>query len=243
MNRFDHILWRINGVLLLIVAISGVSLCGFGVFQMILGSSHERKDAAVVNVDQNTHKKEYLRLGGASNMKGTSVVRMPLYSDSDYGSFSSRSSGGNTRNYLFIDYTDMSSRWLLESFSGLILDAHDLHAGIKNNDQDITGSIYEVIASDNDANGRITIDDRVAAYFGSPDGKQIKEIVPPSSRILSVEQVSDTEVLIIYQQDHTTTAALFSAQNGMKIRESRIPIKENSQQGSAPNHLPSTDSR
>lgn len=243
MNRFDHILWRINGVLILIAAISGVSLCGFVVVQMLPGSSHERKNAAVVNVDQGTHEKEYLRLGSASNMKGASVVRMPLYSDTDYGSFSSRSSGGNTRNYLFIDYTDMSSRWLLEGFSGLILDAHDLRARINNNDQDITGSIYEVITSDTDANGRIKTDDHVAAYFGSPDGKQIKEIVPPSNRILSVEQVSDIEVLIIYQQDHTTTAALFSTQNGMKIRESRIPIKENSQQGSAPNHLPSTDSR
>src|SRR5450759_4053254 len=99
MNRFDHILWRINGVLILIAAISGVSLCGFVVVQMLPGSSHERKNAAVVNVDQGTHEKEYLRLGSASNMKGASVVRMPLYSDTDYGSFSSRSSGGNTRNY------------------------------------------------------------------------------------------------------------------------------------------------
>lgn len=159
-------------------------------------------------------------------MTGLSVVRMPLYSDASYRSFSSGTSGGRTRNYLFIDYSSMSSKWLFDGFQRLILNEHDLYASFNNSSTNIVGSIYEVVASDTNGDGRVTEDDQTAVFFGTPDGKEVKEVVSSAKRILSVEQVSDTEVLIICQQEKSADALLLSTSTGRKIREGQLPMKQ-----------------
>jgi len=50
--------------------------------------------------------------------------------------------------------------------------------------------------------------------------------VSPSDRIVSVDQVSNNQVLIVYQRGAVVTAALFSTQDGAKIKESPLPINK-----------------
>ena len=212
--------------MLLLAIASGIILLVWGLSQTFFSSSNERQDAAVVNVNQGTHQKEYLNLRGSTKMTGLSVVRMPLNSDTSYRSFSSESSGGRTRNFLFIDFSSMSSKWLFDGFQRLILNEHDLYASLNNSGTNIVGSIYEVVASDTNGDGKVTEDDQVAAFWGTPDGKDVIEVVSSAKRILSVEQVTDTEVLVIYQKEKSTVAMLLSASTGKKIRESQLPMQQ-----------------
>jgi len=231
MKHFDRILWRINGILLLFAAASGVILLVFGLLSAIsFGSSNARKDAAIVNIDQSTHQKEYFFLGSSSEIKGFSIVRIPLHSDTSYRSFSSygSSGGGLVRNYLFIDYSSMSSKWLFDGFKRLILNVYDFHASLNNNNTNIVGSLYVVVTSDTNGDGRITEDDRAAVFFGTPDGKGVGEVIPPINRILSIEQVTDSEALIIYQKEQSTMALLLSTSTGKQIREAKLPMKQDS---------------
>jgi len=226
MKRFDRILWRINGVLLLFAVAAGIILLIWGLAQTFFYSANEHKDAAVVDINQGTHQREYLNLGNSTKMTGLSVVRMPLNSDTSYRSFSSESSGGRTRNFLFIDFSSMSSKWLFDGFQRLILNEHDLYASLNNSGTNVVGSIYEVVASDTNGDGKVTEDDQVAAFWGTPDGKDVIEVVSSAKRILSVEQVTDTEVLIIYQQEKSTVALLLSTSTGKKIREGQLPMQQ-----------------
>jgi hypothetical protein len=226
MKRFDRILWRINGVLLLFAVAAGIILLIWGLAQTFFYSANEHKDAAVVDINQGTHQREYLNLGSSTKMTGLSVVRMPLNSDTSYRSFSSESSGGRTRNFLFIDFSSMSSKWLFDGFQRLILNEHDLYASLNNSGTNVVGSIYEVVASDTNGDGKVTEDDQVAAFWGTPDGKDVIEVVSSAKRILSVEQVTDTEVLIIYQQEKSTVALLLSTSTGKKIREGQLPMQQ-----------------
>jgi hypothetical protein len=233
MKRFDRILWRINGVLLLLAAASGVVLLIFGlVSAMFFDSSNERKDAdaAIVNIDKSTRQKEYLFLGDSSEIKGLSIVRLPLYSGTAYRSYSSygSSGGGLVRNYLFINYSNVSSRWLFDGFKRLILNAYDCHASLNNNKTNIVGSFYVVAASDTDGDGRVTENDRAAVFFSTPDGNEVAEVIPPTNRILSIEQVTDTEALIIYQKEQSTIALLLSTSTGKQVREAKLPMKQDS---------------
>lgn len=228
MNKFDRVLWRINGVLFLVALASAIALCAWGASSAFMGSPRGHRDAAIVNEARGTHEKEFLHLGSASRMKGTSILRTPLYGGTSSREYSSFKGGeSNVRNYLFVDHSDLSSWWLFDGFDRLIIEVHDSRAGGESNDKNVISSIFEVISTDTDGDHRLTASDRVAAYFTGPDGKKPVEIVSSSDRILSVEQVTDGEALVVYQRGQTFTAALFSAQNGTKIKESVIPIKEN----------------
>ncbi len=225
MNRFDQILWRINGVVFLLMLLCGIIIVVIAICQSFLWTSNQHKDAAVVNVNQSTHEKEYLHLGRADLFKGMSTIRIPLYADSNYRSSYSSSSGSRVRNYLFLDSSSMISHWLFQGFSRLITECHDLRSPLINTEKNVVGSVYEVVVSDSNHDGRIDTDDQVAVFFASPDGKQIVEIVPPAELIVSVEQVSDTEFLIVYTMQKSTVGAVFSVQTGEKIREAKIPLQ------------------
>jgi hypothetical protein len=226
MNKFDRILWRINGILFLLTIIFAIFLSAWGASQTFFRQPPHQRDAAIVNKPQGTDNKEFLHLGDAFRIKGTPFLRMPLRSEAEYSSFKS-GGGSRIRNYLYLNHTDLSSWWLFEGLNRLISQVHDLRAEAGGNDKPVIATLYEVISADTDGDRRLTTDDREAIYFSGPDGKKPIEIVPPTDGILSVEQITPTEVLIIYQRDQTATASRFSVQDGSKIKESALPIKGN----------------
>ena len=194
-------------------------------------SAHQHEDAAVVNVNQATHEKEYLHLGDAHLFNGASIARMSLYADSSYrGSYSS-SSGGNVRNYLFLDLAKMTSRWLFPGFTNLIVECCDFRSPFKRVDNggeiNVVSSVYEVIDSDSNNDRKINMDDQPSVYFASSDGKQTGQIIPPSDHILSMEQLSSTEFLIVYTKKKSTMGSIFSVDTGKKLREAKLVLDDN----------------
>jgi hypothetical protein len=131
------------------------------------------------------------------------------------------------RNFLFIDYSDLSSWWLFDGFQQAILKEHALRAEPDGKDKRVIGTILEVAPVDTDGDQRVTGHDLISVFFTGADGKKPIEIVSSSDRILSVDQVTNNEVLITYQRGTAATAALFSAQSGTKIKEAPLATKEN----------------
>jgi len=228
MNKFDRILWRINGVLFLVLLIFGLLPLVWSFVEFRIHPPLRGNGPAIVNQAQGTLEKEFLHLGPPTRINGISVVRMPLHSEaaSKGSSFSSHSGDAHTRNYLFVDHSDLSSWWLFETFDRAILKEHDLRADVDGKDKRVIGTIWEVATTDTNGDHRITEEDHIAAFFSAADGKKSIEIIPPSDRILSVDQVTNNQLLIVYQRGAAVTAALFSTQDGSKIKESPLPINK-----------------
>jgi len=229
MNKFDRILWRINGTLFLAILV-------FGIFSLVRGLSESFRhptpqvpEAAIVNNASVSREKEFLHFGLLSRIAGTSMVRFPLNSEDspNKSSFGGSYSESCTRNLFFIDYSDLSSWWLFDGFQQAILKEHDLRAEPDGKDKRVIGTIFEVATVDTNGDQRVTGNDRISVFFTGADGKKPIEIVSSSDRILSIDQVTDNEVLITFQRGTAATAALFSAQSGAKIKEAPLPIKEN----------------
>ena len=227
MNRFDRILWRINGVLFLALLIFGLVPVVWNLSTLSVNRPAQRNASTIVNEPKGTRQKEQLHLGAPSRLNGTSFLRTPLQSEATLNgsSFGRRGEREHTRNFLFLDYSDLSTWWLFETFDRAIVKAHDLRLKDGNNER-VIGTIFEVATADTNGDLRITEDDHLAAFFTAADGKKPIEIIPPSDRILSVDQVNNTQVLIVYQRGPALTAALFSTQDGSKIKESPLPLNK-----------------
>src|SRR5437667_2544608 len=112
MNKFDRILWRINGVILLAVLIFGLLPLVWSLSESWLHRPLRLNAPPIVREVQGIHEKEFLHLGWPSRITGTSVLRIPLYGEVPPRGSSSFKGGGeraHTRNYLFVDYSDLSS--------------------------------------------------------------------------------------------------------------------------------------
>lgn len=226
MNKFDRILWRTNGILFLVLLIFGI----FPVFWNLSGSfrrgPYHQGQPGIVSKPQGVAEKQFLHLGDPSRVKGTTFLRIPLRSEAEYSS-SFKTREGRVANYLYLNGADLSSWWLFEGFDRMLSEVHDLRAETGGNDRPVIATLFEVISTDTDGDHNLTRNDREAVYFSGADGRKPIEIVPPTDGILSVEQITPTEVLIIFQRDQTVTAARFSVQDGSKINESALPIKDN----------------
>ena len=86
-------------------------------------------------------------------------------------------------------------------------------------------TIFEVVARDDASDRDSTSDSPITALLTPADGKKSSEILSPCDRIVSVDQVPNNEVLIVYQRGAITTAALFSTQTGAKIKETTVASK------------------
>jgi hypothetical protein len=226
MNKFDRILWRINGTFFLAILLFGI----FSFVRELTFHAHTPvPETAIVNDVSASPEKEFLHFGLLSRITGTSLARIPLNSEgsSRKSSFSSGYSESCTRNFLLIDYSDLSSWWLFDGFQQAILKEHDLRAEPDGKDKRIIGTIFEVATVDTNGDQRVSSNDRISVFFTGADGKKPIEIVSPSDRILSVDQVTNNEVLVTYQRGIAATAVLFSAQSDAKIKEAPLAIKEN----------------
>ena len=133
MNRFDRILWRINGVLFLVILVLGFLPLAWNFAESWIHRPSRKNAPPILNEAQGTHEKEHFQLGAPSRVTGTSILRTPLYGEAssrEYSSFKSSGDRSHTRNYLFLDYSDLSSWWLFETFERAILKEHDFRVGI-----------------------------------------------------------------------------------------------------------------
>jgi hypothetical protein len=227
-NKFDRILWRINGLLFLALLAFGVVQLASVLIATRVHHSLIAEDTALFPSATRAAENEVFRLGWPSRIPGTSIVRMPLYGEVPSTGSSFKASGSHqwTRNYLFMDYSDLSSWWLFEGFKQRITKDHDMREEIETDKKRVISTIFEVVRSNGSDDHSLSAEHPVAALFTGADGKKPIEIVSPSDRIISIDQVPNNQVLIVYQRGSVVTAALFSTQTGEQVKESTLTPKE-----------------
>src|ERR1043166_1615953 len=151
MNRFDRILWRINGLVLLILFI----FLGFQIWMathMWSRPPFRPASAPSPNAPRVSEEKLSLHLGDVSGISGTPFLRVALQSEAEnFGSFpSSRGVPRRVWNYRYVSATDLSSWWLFERPDQVITHVHDLRADLGGNDKPVVASLFEVVTGDSD---------------------------------------------------------------------------------------------
>jgi hypothetical protein len=227
-NKFDKFLWRTVGVILL-------GFLGFGLFSLGWNFSGVRiynppakSPPSIVNKPKGSQESEILHLEWPSRMSGTPFLMMPLKSEPRTGGSSFRGTGerAQIRNYLVINSSNLQSWWLFEGFDRAFLGRHDLREQLEGSDKTVTGVILEAATADTNGDQRITEEDKVAAFFIGPEARNPVEVVTASDRLVSIDQVTNDEVLIVYQRGSALTAALFSTHDGTKIKDSPLPTEK-----------------
>ena len=131
-TRFFRNLWRINGVLILLSALTVILVLGFVATQLMNFGRHE--PAQVVKIDQQMQEKaEPPTLGNFQMVTGTSFMRADLtFGDRyDRGSFSCKTGSYSTRNYLFWNVDTLEGRWLFPDNKQLIMNSEALQESIQ----------------------------------------------------------------------------------------------------------------
>lgn len=228
MNKFDRILWRINGVIFLAILLFGIVQLTWSLVAPPFPHSSRAADTELFHSGTRSNEKEMFRFGWPERIAGTSVFRMPLHGEVPSSGSPFKGTGGHNwlRNYLFIDYSDLSSWWLFDGDKQHIIKDHDMCEEGERDKKRVVSTIFEVVVRDGAGDRDLTADSPVTALFTPANGKYPFEILSACDRIISVDQVPNNEVLIVYQRGAIVTAALFSIQNGAKINETTVASKE-----------------
>jgi len=225
MNTFDRILWRLNGILILIGVLGALVLITYIFTQSSQFSTRQKQEAAVITSDEKQGK-QYLQLGGGSLIFGNGILRFPLSEIESGGSFSSSGYGGFTRNYLFLNPIDLKSWWLLPDHKSIIRESHDLCNPQLGASKKVVSTIYEIIAKDTNGDGKISQDDSTRAYFSTNLNDSGKELTGDSVRIISVQQINESQAIVLFQTQTETRYKIILIENGATISETVIPLKQ-----------------
>jgi hypothetical protein len=80
MNKFDRILWRINGIFLLALLLFGLIPIWWNAIGLVRRPPSPPKQTALTRETIGSREKEDLYFDGLSRLTGTSIARMPLRS-------------------------------------------------------------------------------------------------------------------------------------------------------------------
>ena len=235
MNKFDRIVWRINGLLILGVGIvvGILALCGvYGIFKAKT-SNHYR--AEMVNVNEQTKKEEHLNLGAFVRIQGKSYFMSPLNSSQTYDFSYSTKTASAIRNYLFYNTQDGTSSWLLDNHNSLIIDSYGLaeefdadkdngYGGYNRDIKSTAGFIFVLAKADTNSDKIINEDDGKNIVFTSFDGKGMKVILDGVSRVLGIKQNSSESAIIFYVLKDKNKVIEFNYKTGNVIRNTEIDL-------------------
>lgn len=202
LEKYDKFIWRVNGSLLLLACIGAILVCtivGFKLLSEVLGT---RQVHDVVNVDQNTKKEEYLRLGYFHSLKGTDLILIPLTSEQKYdASYYSKSAYSRARNYLVFNSKNKDSYWIWKSNAFLVLEETKIHNQIKEEKtQKARGLVFEFVDQDSNSDGVLDDKDKKSIQYFDLSSKKSVPVISQLDRSIGVQQTGDDEVLFFYSR-------------------------------------------
>ncbi len=206
-DKFDKMIWRINGMVILIACICAILVGSFVAYKLFRETTGQREVVDIVNVDQNTKTEEFLRLGYFSQLSGTSFFLSPLLSDQNFSeSYYSKTSTANARNYLIFDAETKKSHWILKDNQSLVLQNITIHDVWTENSKPkkAIGLIFEVVSNDTNRDQRLSdMDLSELVYYDLTDHKKIK-LVEGIERHIGSERFSADAILIFYSRSGKT---------------------------------------
>jgi hypothetical protein len=179
----------------------------------------------MVNVNEETQKKEYLFLGSFSKIKGRGYFLCPLNANKKYDRSYYSKSASSIRNYLFFNPEDTSSHWLLESNNWRIIDRQPIYKNIYTDKSIITDAFfYEIVRKDTNNDGVLDHDDKKAVYHSNFDGTHLMVVLEEAHDILGIKQIDDSNTVIFHLKDGKNEAVVVDNVSGKIVKRSELPI-------------------
>ena len=226
MNKFDKIVWRINGVLILCVGVVAGFALLFASYEFFKDKTRDRNVSNIINVNEETEKKEYLFLGSFSKIEGRNLFICPLRANQEYDRSYYSKAASSVRNYLYFSHFDSSSRWLLESNNWLINDKRAIYKNFNEDKKNITnGFFYEIVKKDTNGDGVLNYDDRKSIYYSNFDGTNLVVVIAETTDILGINQIDDNKSVIFHRNEIKSQAAFVENSTGEIIEESDLPVE------------------
>lgn len=201
-ENYDKFVWRVNGTLLLFACVGAIlvfTIFGYKLLQEVFGN---RQVHDIVNVDQNTKKEEFLRLGSFYSLKGTELILIPLTSEQKYSSsYYSKSAYTRARNYLVFNSSNKESYWIWKNNSFLVLEDTKIHNQItEEKTQKTQGLVFELVENDSNSDGILDDKDQKSIQYFDLFSKKFVSIISEVDRSIGVQQITDNEVLFFYSR-------------------------------------------
>jgi hypothetical protein len=222
MNKFDRIIWRINGVLILCISVAA----GVFLFSLLLDQFEYRfrnsNGGTVINVNEATQKEEILYLGSFSKITGRDLYISPLNAALKNESYEFKGSGSSVRNYLYYNYTDSTSRWLLESNNWLIEAKHSIYRNNNDKEKIVIGFLYEIVKKDTDGNGSLNQSDNESVYYSKYDGTDLVVVLEDTTDILGFDQVDNDKSVVFHRNDKGSQSVVVDNSTGRIVVKSDL---------------------
>ena len=155
----------------------------------------------MVNVEENRLIDSEWTLGGFRQIGKSGFMMASVHAKQEYNvGFGSGKEASSHRNYIFINTTDKSTRWLLPTNQYLFLSANDIKEA-ESPDSKVIGIQYRIVKDDTDEDGRLTQNDKVAFGLSDIDGSNFTEVISGIDEFLSNEQPAPDTLLLIYRSD------------------------------------------
>lgn len=199
-NKIFRLIWRLNGLLILIGGLIVLSLIAATFYPAIKNYFMHRPvyhAGDMVNVEDVNIDSEWT-LGGFQQIRNTTFLISPVYSKQEYsvGSLGSEKSASATRNYLVLNSVDKSTKWVASTNKYLFLSNSEIHESADTISK-VIGLRFSVVQEDSNNDGRLTGEDVTSLAMSDIDGGNFTPVVTGIDAFLG-EQQSGPDILLVF---------------------------------------------
>jgi len=207
-DRFFTWIWRLNGLLLLVLGLIGIAGALALILNIGLFWSRERPQQQLTQVAGSDLKAKNLRLADFRPIAGTGFLYAPLAPPSEYIGSGSSGGLGRAHNLLFFDVAAKHAHWLLPdndhiipSFSFLMNPPGPRYADdgeARRRDQVAIALLVELQAPEDSAGKS---DRALRLAIASADGRNLTPIAQSMGGLLGYHQPTADSVLVFYASE------------------------------------------
>ncbi len=196
------------------VALGIISLIGYAIYKQI---TRKRYVSSVVNVDPSASIQSQWSLGEFEPIGKTKYFMASVSSNQSYEMSYYEKGASAVRNYMFVDTTDKSARWLVPTNNYLFLNAQQLQEndhspgelpfdkmrGAKNSpDKSIAKwMLYIVVNADTNSDQRLTEKDRRVMAISSVSGDGYTELIQNVDAVKGSTLPDENTLIFFYESD------------------------------------------
>lgn len=202
MNAFDKILWRTNGVLILLAAFAILFAAVASLLDLGFRVSRQAGPAGAVRVNEETQREERLQLGRFTRLEGLEWHTAPLHAAPEdvrgylksYKSYSS----GPVRNRVFF-HPERGAHWLFPGNTRNILEMREIYDDPNaSGEHTVTGLLLVVIEADTNGDGEKTADDDQSLWAANADGTGARSVMEGIDDVMNIVQHGPDATLVFY---------------------------------------------
>jgi hypothetical protein len=215
-----------NRVIVLVGGFFAIALMGYVAYQIFKYTTRTRSVENVIlasSGDPNV-KTTKVELGAFETIEGTPYRIAPVVTNqvSDRGYYSKGTS--SPTNYLILNVKDKSALRLTPKNNNLFIQMKK----VGQNDKDgklvkTFGIWYAVVKADTDGDKRLTHEDRQTIAISDISGANYTEVIPKVDRLLKTFQISQTNVLTVYESEDKNFATELDLSQRKAIETKELP--------------------